>query len=179
MSWPCFCSCLAELTAVVMGSSYSHPARISTPARRSSSSPDSRHLPTLRDIPAPTPSATPEISPENLSVQELQARLDRARADLENTRRQLNETQARIDAANSGRIPQGAVLVIQGLAQTQTMEEGRAANPQHESAADERSRPPSLLHRRSSEGSAHPAQQRRHRGSSLEVQARMISGLLA
>jgi len=133
--------------------------------------------PALPQPPASAPVPN-QPDPEDMSVGELQARLNRAREDLAETQRLLSETQARIDAAERRRIPQGAVLVIQGLAQTHTVEDEAEVPGSPETTAGEPSRPQLRHMRRSSEGSAQRLRPTAHNGSSLEMQARMIGGLL-
>ena len=129
----------------------------------------------------PAPAAhigEPELG-ENVNIEELQTRLNRAREDLAETQRMLNETQARIEAANRRQIPQGAVLVIQGLAQTHTLEEDTEAI-QRDSPDRELPRPSLRRLRRSSDSNTQRPRAARNdvNGTSLEAQARMIGGLL-
>ena len=138
----------------------------------SSLAPPSTPAPSLPQDPAPE-----SADSSHMTVEELTERLERTREDLAETQRLLNVTQARIDAANRRRIPQGAVLVIQGLAQTHTLDDAASEGATQPSANSEtRPRMPRL--RRSSESSAQAPRTNEHNGASLEAQARMIGGLL-
>ena len=126
----------------------------------------------------------PDVEAEvvNMNVEQLRARLSQAREDLANTQRLLSETQSRIDAANARRIPHGAVLVIQGLAQTNTVEDDTEAASTSEESNAGQSRI-SRRQRRSSDSSAQRPRLRQTPSTepnvaSLETQARMIGALL-
>ncbi|WWD19344.1 hypothetical protein CI109_103803 [Kwoniella shandongensis] len=127
-------------------------------------------------LPTSTGSAEAETdsAPTPNTLEELTQRLEQAREDLAQTEQQLNA--ARETAERARRVPAGAVLVIQGLAQTHTHpSEGESSNGR--SSQTPRSR-------RSSEGSAStgPSQQQQQSeessSTSLDTQARMIGGLL-
>lgn len=147
-----------------------------------------------------TPLAGPtEPSEEEVSISELTERMSEARTDLEQTQRDLEEANATLrrteEAARvareqaegagggTGRIPAGAVLVIQGLAQTHAL--GRAAQNTDSGQASRNPRPSMGRQRSSSESHAQgnrPGQAEEsgeaNPDDSLETQARMISGLL-
>lgn len=135
-----------------------------------------------------------------LGIDELQTRLDTAREELQRSRAELDNLRdrraARINASN--RVPVGAMLVIQGLAQTRITSttigesnlaseaspetgvesEGGSSTPASTSSAA--ARRPQYMTRRISDGSLFRRRREidRERGASLDQQARMISGLL-
>ncbi|WVQ77628.1 hypothetical protein IAR50_007316 [Cryptococcus sp. DSM 104548] len=144
---------------------------------------------------APTADPAPAVgSSREGMMRHLHRRLNDARSQLRDTERQLNATRERLDTGGTRRrrVPTGAVLVIQGLAQTQGV--GEEPLPETSAAVDEDvplrgdatsddgEAQPRPRARRASEGDS-----RRPSGSgsreeiqdaSLESQARMIGGLL-
>ncbi|WVQ80013.1 hypothetical protein IAT38_002114 [Cryptococcus sp. DSM 104549] len=137
------------------------------------------------------------------TVEELARRLNEAREELAQTERQLNETRERIEATRRRRVPAGAVLVIQGLAQTHTSPDAERETPTSpglggsfgqnngsgsgagagESGADAGDAPRrSSRLRRASESNVQPRRPQPREddrnGTSLDQQARMIGGLL-
>ncbi|WVW85286.1 hypothetical protein I302_107324 [Kwoniella bestiolae CBS 10118] len=143
-------------------------------------------------LPLPSSSSADPTSANNVeendeTIEELTNRLAQAREELADTERQLNETRERMESVRNRRPPSGAVLIIQGLAQTHSQEpsEEESSNvdgPNAAPAADGRRRP-GMRNRRSSEGSHtrhrwSRSDDRERDGASLETQARMIGGLL-
>ncbi|ODN73056.1 hypothetical protein L202_08451 [Cryptococcus amylolentus CBS 6039] len=145
---------------------------------------------------APTPNQGPAPAPAVGSSREgmmrhLHRRLNDARSQLRDTERQLDATRERLDTggARRRRVPTGAVLVIQGLAQTQGVGEEAPGSGNgdieddvlRDTAMDEdtpaQARP---RERRASEGDSRPPSGSREerQDASLESQARMIGGLL-
>ncbi|ODN87368.1 hypothetical protein L198_06992 [Cryptococcus wingfieldii CBS 7118] len=145
---------------------------------------------------APTPDQGPAPAPAVGSSREgmmrhLHRRLNDAQSQLRDTERQLDATRERLDTggARRRRVPTGAVLVIQGLAQTQGVGEDAPGSGNEDVEDDflrdtamdedtpEQARP---RERRASEGdSRRPSGSREERqDASLESQARMIGGLL-
>lgn len=135
--------------------------------------------PSSSQPPSPATAPSSELPPEP-AIDELQRRLQHAREELTETHRQLDEARERVEAAR--RRPSGAVLVIQGLAQTQTQEDSNPARPSDSSqtTAIGSDHPSASRARRASESHASQASDppESHNGSSLETQARMIGGLL-
>ncbi|ORY32112.1 hypothetical protein BCR39DRAFT_524188 [Naematelia encephala] len=142
-------------------------------------------------------------------IRDVTRRLSDARRELDATQRQIDETRQRIEqreqmsaaleAEISGRvsrtttepaspmrrrIPAGAVLVIQGLAQTETASpapDNVSANstPAGSPSANDSSRPFFPRLRRMSEGNTPQSDENDNsNGASIETQARMIGGLL-
>ncbi|WWC63668.1 uncharacterized protein I303_106273 [Kwoniella dejecticola CBS 10117] len=117
------------------------------------------------------------------TIQELTERLNQAREELAQTERQLTEARERVERR---RVTPGAVLIIQGLAQTHALPSEEEI--EHTEEVVEGSSPrrrPGMRGRRSSEGSQGIGRRgliNRHRdreeGPSIETQARMIGGLL-
>ncbi|OCF57767.1 hypothetical protein L486_05232 [Kwoniella mangroviensis CBS 10435] len=123
---------------------------------------------------------------DDATIEELTNRLAQAREELADTERQLNETRERMENVRNRRPPSGAVLIIQGLAQTHapdpTDEEVHTEDGGNSGTGDGRRRP-GMRNRRSSEGShtllrRNRNDERERDGSNLETQARMIGGLL-
>jgi len=140
-----------------------------------------------------------EPADEEESIAELTERLSETRTDLEQHQRELDAANATLrrteeaaraareaesaSGAETGRIPAGAVVVIQGLAQTHALE--RAAQSAGANQANGNVRPTMGRQRSSSDSHAQgnrttqsgPAAEASS-DESLETQARMISGLL-
>nr|XP_019011765.1 uncharacterized protein I206_03871 [Kwoniella pini CBS 10737]OCF50546.1 hypothetical protein I206_03871 [Kwoniella pini CBS 10737] len=141
-----------------------------------------------REIPTREPTSSIDDADRRLeesesAIQELTERLTQAREELAQTERQLNDAQDRVERR---RVTPGAVLIIQGLAQTHAQpsfedESVEAGNAE----GNEPRRRPGMRARRSSEGStSHPRRGFRNQSrdsdnrSNIETQARMIGGLL-
>ncbi|WVR09320.1 hypothetical protein IAU60_006385 [Kwoniella sp. DSM 27419] len=110
------------------------------------------------------------------SIDDIDRRLTQARAELAETQRRLDEARRREEEATRRR-PAGAVIVIQGLAQTASVSDNEEETRSEEGTP----RRPTNRQRRSSEGShASPGPQNRedNDAASLEAQASMIGGLL-
>ncbi|WVF67654.1 hypothetical protein IAT40_002413 [Kwoniella sp. CBS 6097] len=128
------------------------------------------------------------------NIDDLERRIEAVREELAETRRHMQADQGRVQAERGGRRSQGAVLVIQGLAQTHTASDDEESAPQAQSQTPPQGSGgsggrngsgflrPGIRARRSSEGSTNTRRRMREegerRGSSLETQARMIGGLL-
>jgi len=150
---------------------------------------------------SPATPTGPTESTNDEDISELVERLSEARTDIEQTQRDLEEANATLrrteeaarlareqtEAASAptttGRIPAGAVLVIQGLAQTHALE--RTAQNPGPSQDGGNSRPNMGRQRSFSEGQAQATRPGQagvnasdESNESLETQARMISGLL-
>ncbi|KAK8854525.1 hypothetical protein IAR55_003264 [Kwoniella newhampshirensis] len=108
------------------------------------------------------------------TLEELTQRLEEAREELAMTEQQLNQARERQEQAR--RVPSGAVLVIQGLAQTHTQpNDGESSSSSSGSARSPRSR---RLSEGSASGSSPQRQSDDQSATSLDTQARMIGGLL-
>ncbi|WWC90394.1 uncharacterized protein L201_005329 [Kwoniella dendrophila CBS 6074] len=146
--------------------------------------------PSNRTSPLPSPSAIDrDLENAQDGIDELNSRLAEARRELAETERELNETRERVANNNRNRRQAaGAVLIIQGLAQTHASpsSEGESSGEDSTVEGSENGssiRRPGIRNRRSSEGSHTRTRRSRgedeeRRGSSLETQARMIGGLL-
>nr|ODN94558.1 hypothetical protein L204_04691 [Cryptococcus depauperatus CBS 7855] len=141
-----------------------------------------------------------EIQPEVLlrsgnmdsTMEDLAQRLNDARQELTETERQLNDTRDRFEAARRRRVPTGAVLIIQGLAQTQTMPDienesttsrGHSDNENTSIGLESEMRRARRRLRRASESRTYDrginsGRETEHRGVPLERQADTISNLL-
>ncbi|WWD02063.1 hypothetical protein V865_000101 [Kwoniella europaea PYCC6329] len=123
---------------------------------------------------------------DDATIEELTNRLAQAREELADTERQLNETRERMENVRNRRPPSGAVLIIQGLAQTHAPEatdEEVHTEDGGNSGTGEGRRRPGMRNRRSSEGShtllrRNRNVERERDSSNLDTQARMIGGLL-
>ena len=135
----------------------------------------------------PTQTFRSENTDEDLddSIEQLTSQLEQARSDLAESQRQIDDIQDGLDRQpqvqpNSAseltprRLPAGAVLVIQGLAQTHAPD--ATSTPRDSSAESESNHTGG---RQSSTRSDEQGQNGEdHNGASLESQARMIGGLL-
>ncbi|WVQ68574.1 uncharacterized protein L199_006783 [Kwoniella botswanensis] len=123
---------------------------------------------------------------DDATIEELTNRLAQAREELADTERQLNETRERMENVRNRRPPSGAVLIIQGLAQTHAPEptdEEVHTEDGGNSGIGEGRRRPGMRNRRSSEGShtllrRNRNDERERDSGNLDTQARMIGGLL-
>lgn len=147
----------------------------------------------------PSTGAADEEVPSS-AMEDLAARLREAREELAETERQLNETRERFESTTERRrVPTGAVLIVQGLAQTHTfpdMEEAQNRDVNEMERAqrneedvgfhttlerDSEDRTSSVRPRRASEsrvGERVEAPSEDGEGVTLQQQANMISGLL-
>ncbi|WVQ95227.1 hypothetical protein IAU59_002322 [Kwoniella sp. CBS 9459] len=178
-----------RLTALL---GFSTPAEEDRERPSSSSSSSQTRLGTANDpstlTPAPRDVAEEETSGEN--IEDLERRIEELREEIAETRRHAQRAQDRVVRAERAvsRRPQGAVLVIQGLAQTHTAPDEEDPPSQSHGSSGSGGRlgagflRPGIRARRSSEGSAGIRRRQREeedrRSSSLETQARMIGGLL-
>lgn len=146
------------------------------------------------------PSTGPAHEVSSLAMEDLAAHLREAREELAETERQLNETRERFESTTERtRVPTGAVLIVQGLAQTHTFPDMEEAQNRGESGReraqhneedvglrttlerDSESRRGSARPRRASEsrvGDRVEASNEDGEGVTLQQQANMISGLL-
>ncbi|OCF40982.1 hypothetical protein I317_05181 [Kwoniella heveanensis CBS 569] len=163
----------------------------------SSSSPSNARASASDPSSSLTPLPGDEEGDNDENIEDLERRIEEVREELAQARRNVRVAQERVDAAQerldaerAGRRQQGAVLVIQGLAQTHTApdEEETATSTQPQGSGGLAGRMgggflrPGIRARRSSEGSTSTRRRMREeeerRTSSLETQARMIGGLL-
>lgn len=137
--------------------------------------------------PASASATTTTISDGELD--QLSTRLQRAREDLDDAERRISEIRRERDETRrrlENRMPTGPMVVIQGLAQTHALPTsteapaGSSASSVSTAEEPERSRPFLRRMRRSSDGqvSRRAAARDEAEGTSIESQARMISGLL-
>ncbi|AFR96768.1 hypothetical protein C343_04895 [Cryptococcus neoformans C23] len=150
------------------------------------------------ELPSLTGAADEEVP--SSAMEDLAARLREAREELAETERQLNETRERFESTTERRrVPTGAVLIVQGLAQTHTFPDMEEAQNRDESEweraqrseedvdfrstleGDSEDRTGNARPRRASEsrvGERVEASSEDGEGVTLQQQANMISGLL-